>query len=73
MSSADIREKIALFADVDTGAVVSSPDVPDVYLVPQPLQAGKGWTRSGWRSSGSTRGGRLRRVERARGADRDAA
>jgi CTP synthase len=36
--SADIREKIALFADVDTGAVVASPDVPDVYLVPRVLQ-----------------------------------
>jgi CTP synthase len=36
--SDDIREKIALFADVDAGAVVSSPDVPDVYLVPQLLQ-----------------------------------
>ena len=37
--SDDIREKIALFADVDTGAVVTSPDVPDVYLVPQLLQS----------------------------------
>jgi CTP synthase len=36
--SADIREKIALFADVDTRAVVASPDVPDVYLVPSVLQ-----------------------------------
>ena len=36
--SDEIREKIALFADVDTGAVVTSPDVPDVYLVPQLLQ-----------------------------------
>jgi CTP synthase len=36
--STDIREKIALFADVDTRAVVASPDVPDVYLVPQVLQ-----------------------------------
>jgi CTP synthase len=36
--SADIREKIALFADVDTRAVVASPDVPDVYLVPRVLQ-----------------------------------
>jgi CTP synthase len=35
----DIREKIALFADVDTQAVVASPDVPDVYLVPSRLQA----------------------------------
>ena len=36
--SADIREKIALFADVDTRAVVASPDVLDVYLVPSVLQ-----------------------------------
>jgi CTP synthase len=35
----DIRDKIALFADVDTQAVVASPDVPDVYLVPSRLQA----------------------------------
>jgi CTP synthase len=37
--SPDIREKIALFADVDQRAVIASPDVPDVYLVPQILQA----------------------------------
>jgi CTP synthase len=37
--SRDIRDKIALFADVDPGAVVASPDVPDVYLVPEVLQA----------------------------------
>jgi CTP synthase len=37
--SADIREKVALFADVDSGAVVACPDVPDVYLVPSRLQA----------------------------------
>jgi CTP synthase len=37
--SGDIREKIALFADVDTQAVVACPDVPDVYLVPSRLQA----------------------------------
>jgi CTP synthase len=36
--SADIREKIALFADVDQQAVISSPDVRDVYLVPEILQ-----------------------------------
>jgi len=36
--SRDIRDKIALFADVDPGAVVASPDVPDVYLVPEVLQ-----------------------------------
>ena len=32
--SADIRDKIALFADVEPEAVIASPDVPDVYLVP---------------------------------------
>ena len=37
--SRDIRDKIALFADVDPGAVIASPDVPDVYLVPHVLQA----------------------------------
>jgi CTP synthase len=35
----DIRDKIALFADVDVEAVVSAMDVPDVYLVPKALQA----------------------------------
>jgi CTP synthase len=34
----EIREKIALFADVDSTAVVASPDVPDVYLVPSILK-----------------------------------
>jgi CTP synthase len=34
----DIRDKIALFADVDTRAVISCRDVPDVYLVPSLLQ-----------------------------------
>ncbi len=37
--SREIRDKIALFADVDPGAVVASPDVPDVYLIPEILQA----------------------------------
>ncbi len=36
--SADIREKIALFADVEQEAVIASPDVPDVYLVPSRLK-----------------------------------
>jgi CTP synthase len=36
--SADLRDKIALFADVDSRAVVGSPDVPDVYLVPSVLR-----------------------------------
>ncbi len=34
----DIRDKIALFADVDASAVISAIDVPDVYLVPKALQ-----------------------------------
>ncbi len=36
--SREIRDKIALFADVDPGAVVACPDVRDVYLVPGVLQ-----------------------------------
>jgi CTP synthase len=36
--SREIREKIALFADVEPQAVVSCRDVPDVYLVPEALQ-----------------------------------
>src|SRR5262245_14484319 len=34
----EIREKIALFADVDVEAVITNPDVADVYLVPLALQ-----------------------------------
>jgi CTP synthase len=37
--SADIRDKIALFADVEPSAVISNRDVSDVYLVPSALQA----------------------------------
>jgi CTP synthase len=37
--SDEIKDKIALFADVDRRAVIASPDVPDVYLVPERLQA----------------------------------
>ena len=37
--SGDIREKIALFADVEQDAVIACPDVPDVYLVPSRLKA----------------------------------
>ncbi|MBA2424585.1 MAG: CTP synthase [Actinobacteria bacterium] len=33
-----IKDKIALFADVDVRSVVASPDVSDVYLVPAVLQ-----------------------------------
>jgi CTP synthase len=36
--SADIREKIALFADIEPGAVIPNEDVSDVYLVPDALQ-----------------------------------
>jgi CTP synthase len=37
--SPDLREKIALFADIEPRAVVVNRDVPDVYLVPEALQA----------------------------------
>ena len=50
----DIRDKIALFADVDPEAVVSAIDVPDVYLVPKELQ-NQGLDRLAARSSGSAR------------------
>ena len=36
--SQDIKDKIALFADVDVQSVVACPDVSDVYLVPKVLQ-----------------------------------
>ncbi len=36
--SPEIRDKIALFADVDVEAVISAMDVPDVYLVPKALR-----------------------------------
>ena len=34
----DIKDKIALFADVDIRSVIACPDVADVYLVPAVLQ-----------------------------------
>jgi CTP synthase len=37
--SREIREKIALFADVPSEAVVANEDVRDVYLVPQALKS----------------------------------
>ena len=37
--SDDIREKIALFADLDQREVIANHDVPDLYLVPSALQA----------------------------------
>jgi CTP synthase len=36
--SSDIREKIALFADIEPRAVIPNEDVSDVYLVPRALQ-----------------------------------
>jgi len=36
--STEIRDKIALFADVEPEAVVTNEDVADVYLVPERLQ-----------------------------------
>jgi CTP synthase len=36
--SSDIREKIALFADIEPSAVITNEDVSDVYLVPAALQ-----------------------------------
>jgi CTP synthase len=37
--STDIREKIALFADLEPRAVIANHDVSDLYLVPSALQA----------------------------------
>jgi CTP synthase len=37
--SADVRDKIALFADVEPHEVIANEDVGDVYLVPAALQA----------------------------------
>ncbi len=37
--SQEIKDKIALFADVDLRAVIACPDVSDVYLVPSVLRA----------------------------------
>jgi CTP synthase len=37
--STDVRDKIAMFADLEPQAVVVNRDVSDVYLVPQELQA----------------------------------
>ena len=35
----DIREKIALFADVDNDAVISAPDADNIYAIPPMMQA----------------------------------
>ena len=53
--SRDIRDKIALFADVDVEAVIACPDVRDVYLVPVGARRSRGSTRSSSTSSGSPR------------------
>ncbi|TMJ93613.1 MAG: CTP synthase, partial [Actinobacteria bacterium] len=37
--STDIREKIALFADVESRAVIANEDMSDVYLVPSALKS----------------------------------
>jgi CTP synthase len=37
--SADVRDKIALFADVEPEEVIANEDVSDVYLVPAALQS----------------------------------
>jgi CTP synthase len=37
--SGDIREKIALFADLEPNAVIANHDLDDLYLVPSALQA----------------------------------
>ena len=69
--STDIRDKIALFADVEPEAVVSNEDVTDVYLVPETLRD-QGSTRSYARSSASSRARLLwasgRRSRRASGS-----
>jgi CTP synthase len=36
--SPELRDKIAMFADIEPRAVIVNRDVPDVYLVPQALQ-----------------------------------
>ena len=77
--SREIRDKIALFADVDPGAVVASPDVPDVYEVPRVLHArgarpaGRRAARPRARRAGPVRLGRAARADpqpARRGRDR---
>ena len=68
----DIREKIALFADVDVDAVITNPDVADVYLVPLALQD-QGLDELVCRKLGHRRAaGRARRMARADRAHRRA-
>ena len=67
--SADIREKIALFADLDPRAVIANHDVSDLYLVPSALQA-EGFDALVCEKLGlPARRGRPRRVARADRAD----
>src|SRR4029079_7303736 len=37
--SRDMREKIALFADVSVDAVISAPDADEIYAIPLTMQA----------------------------------
>ena len=53
--SDEIREKIALFADVDPGAVIGSPDVPGRLPRPRAPAARRASTSSSASGSGSTR------------------
>ena len=64
--SRDIREKIALFADVDPEAVIANEDVSDVYLVPQALRDEGLDTLVVQQARPSRRRGRPRRMGRAR-------
>ena len=71
--STDIRDKIALFTDVDREAVISNRDVSDVYLVPSALQA-EGLDRMvceklGFPEEEPALGDWLRLEERIRGRD----
>ena len=63
--SQDLKEKIALFTDVEARAVISCVDAPNIYFVPaQPARRGPGW--AGGRQAGP--GDRARptgRVDRA--------
>ena len=65
--SHDIREKIALFADVEPRAVIACRDVPDVYLVPV---AAPGRRARHARLPSSSAADRRRRSRRVAGADR---
>ena len=71
--SPDVREKIALFADVEPEEVIANEDVADVYLVPAALQA-QGLDDLVCQQARPARGPRrARRVARADRADRASA